>query len=502
MAQRILSLVLIMFFVAACQESTWSRERKEKTGKMPWSQEVHNEPATVPFKGQALAANTFIQISKVADLGVVNIRTTRIVKQGQQNSFSFGPKKGSPFEEFFGGQDPFQHFFGGPGGGVERKTASLGSGFILNKEGYIVTNNHVVAKMDAIEVTIGKDQDYEAKVVGADPKTDVALIKIEPREDLNPLPLGDSDQLLVGEIVVAIGNPFGLSHTVTQGIVSAKERTIGYGPYDNFIQTDASINPGNSGGPLLNLKGEVVGINSAIMASGQGIGFAIPINLAKEILSQLEEKGGVTRGWLGVVIQPVDDEVATSFGLKEPTGALVSNVQKGSPADKAGLARGDLILRLNGKKISEFNELPRMIALVPVGQKVTIDLLRNKKTISTTVVIGEMKADQGFTEEAKPKEERSGKPDALGLKVGPLSKEMARQLNVSPGGVVVLSVDPNGVAAEKGVRSGDLIIEVNRKKIGNVGHYDKILKTLKKSDTVLLLVKRRGGGTLFLAFTL
>ncbi|MFH1261884.1 MAG: DegQ family serine endoprotease [Pseudomonadota bacterium] len=503
-----------LLLLSACKDFDWQtvREKFQKGDQKPWTENVASQQATVPFKGQALAADTFIRISKNADLGVVNIRTTKIYKQNRGYPFFFfGPnnqQQRSPFDDFFGGEDPFRQFFGGGPNNdpMEQKATSLGSGFVLNEDGYIVTNNHVVANQDEIMVTIGKDQEYKAKVIGTDRKTDVALIKIRPKEKLKPLTLGDSDQLQVGEIVIAIGNPFGLSHTVTQGIVSAKERSIGAGAYDNFIQTDASINPGNSGGPLLNLKAEVVGINSAIVASGQGIGFAIPINTAKNIIIQLKDKGAVTRGWLGVLIQKVDPELAKSLGLKDRRGALVSSVTKGSPAAKVGIKSGDLILKVDGKEISEFNELPRLIAEVAVGRKVTVEILRDGKPISFEVTIGELKQEKEAQADETEEEEPSKpmKPDRLGLVVAPLTDRIARELELEAGtaGVYIQSIDPTGTAAEKGVQRGDVIVELNKKKINNVGDYRKIMKSLGKGDTVLLLVRRGAGVTLYVAFTL
>jgi serine protease Do len=361
-----------------------------------------------------------------------------------------------------------------------------------------------VEKADEIKVTVGKDNEYIAKLVGSDPKTDVALLKVNAKEKLQTLSLGDSDQLQVGEIVVAIGNPFGLSHTVTQGIVSAKERAIGFGQYDNFIQTDASINPGNSGGPLLNLKGEVVGINAAIVASGQGIGFAIPINLAKNILMQIKDKGKVTRGWLGVYIQPVDKDLAKSLGLKERKGALVAKVQAGSPAEKVGIQRGDVIVRFGDREIGDFNELPLFVAQTPTGSKVKIELLRDGKTVTAEPMILELKAETEEAQGTEPEEEQPPKEDRLGLSVTNITPQVARQLQLEPGdkGVVVAGVVPSGAAAEKGIQRGDLIVEVNRHRVTNVDEYRKYTKSLKKGDTVLLLVKRGEGTTLFVAFTL
>ncbi|MCB0326324.1 MAG: trypsin-like peptidase domain-containing protein, partial [Bdellovibrionales bacterium] len=344
-------LILVLSLTSCSQEGlklpdSWKKDSTSSGSswdRNPEKNQDDHKDTLVPWKGGAIAADTFIKISKKADAGVVNIGTTKILKQ-KQSPFGFGP---SPFEDFFG-DDLFKHFFGNPRQQQEPqefKQQSLGSGFIISEDGLIVTNNHVIDQADEIKVTIGKDKEFVAKVIGTDPKTDVALIKIDPKgEKLQALALGDSDDLEVGEIVVAIGNPFGLSHTVTQGIVSAKERAIGFGLYDNFIQTDASINPGNSGGPLFNLNAEVVGINTAIHASGQGIGFAIPINLARNILRQLEKNGEVVRGWMGVEMQNMDEDLAKALELEKPKGALIARILPGSPAEEAGIQRGDVVL--------------------------------------------------------------------------------------------------------------------------------------------------------------
>lgn len=468
---------------------------------------------TVPWKGNAVAADTFIKIAKQADLGVVNIGTTTTVKQ-KRNPFGFGGPQGqgSPFEDFFG-DDMFKFFFGGPGGQnrgqpKEFKQQSLGSGFIIHESGLIVTNNHVVDKADEIKVTLaGSDHEYIAKVIGTDPKTDVALIKIDPKEPLHPLMLGDSDDLQVGEIVVAIGNPFGLSHTVTQGIVSAKERSIGFGPYDNFIQTDASINPGNSGGPLLNLNAEVIGINAAIEAQGQGIGFAIPINLAKSIVTQLKETGTVTRGWLGVWIQKVDPELAKSFGLKDAKGALVSKVQKDSPADKAGIMPGDIILKVNGKEIGDSKELPVYVAGLPVGKEIQIEFVRNKKSQTAKIKIGKLQDGEPKAEVGKKSPDVSDEVtemDQLGFRVSNITDQDREKLKLGKDveGVVIEEIQQQGPSDQKGLQPGNLILELNHEKVKDVASYRKLSKSLKKGDSVMLLVRQDENSSLFVAFTL
>ncbi|MGD8899373.1 MAG: trypsin-like peptidase domain-containing protein, partial [Desulfobacterales bacterium] len=306
---------------------------------------------------------SFSELAKQAQPGVVNVRTVKTVEGGGRVFRHFF---GNPFER----RNPFDD--DGPFSDErqrEFKQRSLGSGFIIDREGHIVTNNHVIEGADEITVRLSNDKEFDAEIVGRDPNTDLALIKIKGAKDLVPLKMGDSDQLAVGSWVVAMGSPFGLEQTVTAGIVSAKGRVIGSGPYDDFIQTDASINPGNSGGPLLNMNGEVVGINTAIVAQGQGIGFAIPVNLAQGIIRQLEESGAVTRGWLGVGIQDLTPELAEYYGIEDKKGVLVAKVFEGDPADRAGIKANDIIIAVDGKPIKTSRELTGTIAEIPVGQK-------------------------------------------------------------------------------------------------------------------------------------
>jgi serine protease Do len=437
---------------------------------------------------------SFASLAKELNPSVVNINTTQVIK-GRR----FGPPRFFPGP--WGERDPFEEFwerFFGPMPHREFKQQSLGSGFIITKDGYILTNNHVIERASEIKVTISGGGDYEAKVVGQDAKTDLALLKINPKNDLPVAVLGDSDKLEVGDWVIAIGNPFGLEHTVTAGIVSAKGRVIGAGPYDDFIQTDASINPGNSGGPLFNLKGEVVGINTAIIASGQGIGFAIPINMAKELLPQLKEKGKVTRGWLGVAVQKVTEELAKSFNLPEAKGALVAEVVSGGPAEKAGVKRGDVIIEFNGKEIGEMNELPRIVANTPVGKEVEVKVIRDGKEKTFKVTIGELKEEREYT--LKPTTEEF--EEELGITVEPITSEMARRFGLKePHGVVVSSVSPGSPADNAGMRRGDVIQEINRKNIKDLGDYQEALAQAKDQGSVLFLVKR-GDSTIYLALSL
>jgi serine protease Do len=431
----------------------------------------------------------FSDLAEKVRPGVVNIQVTKKVKNvdfGFRRFFGnpFGEK--NPFGDFFG---PFSE--GNPPGGFEQR--GVGSGFVMNRDGYILTNNHVVEDADQIKVKLANGKEYDGKVVGRDPKTDLALIKIEASSDLQPLNLGNSDELKVGSWVVAVGSPFGLEQTVTAGIVSAKGRVIGSGPYDNFIQTDASINPGNSGGPLINMKGEVVGINTAIIASGQGIGFAIPINMAKEIAPQLQEKGHVTRGWLGVSIQEVTPELAKSFGLKEKKGALVSQVVSGSPAEKAGIEQGDVIVEFDGKEVADSKDLPRMVASTPVGKAATIKLLRNGKVLDLQVKVGEIEEKVEITKAPSHK--------SLGITVQNLTPEIAKGLGLKKDtGVVVTGVEPGSPAANAGIQTGDVIREVNRKPIKDVNDFVQKIEKAKNQDNILLFLQR-GQNNLFAAVT-
>lgn len=457
----VLCLVLVAFVVVSGNTlfaaTFWDTLSPSETGK------------PIPLTNE-----TVVKLVERLKPSVVNISVTQTVKGG-------GVPQG--FQAPFGDEDFWKKFFGNQEP-KEFKKKGLGSGFVISKDGYIVTNNHVIQKANDITVILNDKKQHPAKVIGADPKTDIALIKIEADELLPAVPLGDSDRLREGEAVIAIGNPFGLSETVTAGIVSAKGRVIGAGPYDDFIQTDASINPGNSGGPLLNYYGEVVGINTAIISSGQGIGFAVPINMAKDILLQLKDKGKVTRGWLGVSIQEITPEIAKSFGLKEAAGALVSDVLPDGPAEKAGFKRGDVITELNGKAIKDYHDLPRMVAAVPPGEKATFKVLRDGKEEMITAVIEEMKEGEAA---AQPEEVQK----QLGMSLQPVTPEIAKELNMKkPEGVVVSDVEPGSPAGEAGIQRGDVVLEVNRRSVNSLRDFSSALQ--KAGKTVLLLLFRNG----------
>jgi len=446
----------------------------------------------------AVAAPSIASLPNFADLAeqlspsVVNISTS-ITPEPAQAPRQRPPRgfggQGDPYHEFW---EPFERFFGPMP--RQRPQRSLGSGFVLNREGLILTNNHVVAGADEIVVQLADEREYQAELVGRDAKTDIAVIKIKPDEDLQPVTLGNSDTLRVGDWIFAIGNPFGLQHTVTAGIVSAKSRFIGQGSYDDFIQTDAAINPGNSGGPLLNLKGEVVGINSAIYSRSGGnigIGFAIPINLAKELLPQLREKGKVTRGWLGVYIQKVTPEIAESLGLADAHGALVADVMDDTPASNAGVEVGDVIVEFDGHAIKESNDLPAIVARTAVGKTTTLKIIRGEKTQTLPVTIGELEGDEPA--------ETTGPTEELGLAVQTLTPEIAESLGIDPDirGVVVAGVEPGSAADQARLQRGDIILEVNRNTVENDRDFASAVRKIKPEKTILLLI-RRGNNTIFI----
>ena len=428
----------------------------------------------------------FSDLAEKARPGVVNIRTVKKLKGG-----------GPVFRHFFG--NPFEDFGpfskGGPEG--DFKQQSLGSGFVIDREGYIVTNNHVIEDADEIKVKLANGKAFDAEVVGRDPKTDLALIKIDGSNDLKPLPMGDSNSLRVGTWVLAIGSPFGLEQTVTAGIVSAKGRVIGAGPYDDFIQTDASINPGNSGGPLLNTKGEVVGINTAIMSRGggnDGVGFAIPVNLAKGIIEQLKNKGRVTRAWLGVGIQDLTQELADYYHVKGQKGALVTQVYEGDPANRAGIKTGDIIVEVDGKKVSSSRDLSRTIANTPVGAQIPITILREGQEKTFHVELTER------TDSDVPVKVTAKSSKGLGIQVTELKPETARRAGLPENekGVLVTRVQPGGKGEMAGIQPGDVIKEINRKPVITPKDVKSQMEEVKSGDTVQILIRRAHAGLIAL----
>ncbi|MBU0463731.1 MAG: DegQ family serine endoprotease [Proteobacteria bacterium] len=430
---------------------------------------------------------SFAELAKQARPGVVNIQTEKVIK---------------------GGGRVYKHFFGQPFGGnqnqldeflapffnqmpQDRKESSLGSGFIISDDGYIVTNNHVIKDADEIKVILHDKTEYEATIIGTDPMTDLALIKIKAK-NLAPLKFGSSSKTEVGSWVVAIGSPFGLEQTVTAGIVSAKGRILGSGPYDDFIQTDASINPGNSGGPLLNLDGEVIGINTAIVRSGQGIGFAIPSDLATGIIDQLTEQKTVSRGWLGVAIQNVTEELAKYYGIKETKGVYIAKVFEGDPADKAGIKVGDVIFSINGKPIDSSRDLTLTIGSASVGEIVNVKLIRDGKEKMIKVELGK-RPDQG----PETKEIIDGY-DSFGFRLKQMDADIAQRLGYPEDikGLVVIDIESNSQASKTSVQQGDLLLEVNRHKIATIEGYRQYLNKINKGGKVQFLF-RRGNSHVF-----
>ncbi|MBF0376244.1 MAG: DegQ family serine endoprotease [Desulfamplus sp.] len=448
-------------------------------------------PKSVP-----MVPATFSDIADEARPAVVNIRTTKNIRGGGRvfNHFFGQPFGGDEmfrqFMEPFMQQQPKQH-----------EQNSLGSGFIVSPEGYIVTNNHVIEGADSISVKMYDNKEYSAKLVGRDPKTDLALIKIDAK-GLTSLKLGNSSDLKVGTWVVAIGSPFGLEQTVTAGIVSAKGRILGSGPYDDFIQTDASINPGNSGGPLLNLEGEVIGINTAIIQSGQGIGFAIPSDLARGIVEQLKSSGQVTRGWLGVAIQDITPELAEYYGITNREGALVGTVYKDHPADKAGIRAGDMIIKVNDNPVKSSRDLSSSIAGHAVGEKVDITFIRDGQVKTVKVTLTKRNDSEQFEQSLSQSQSEDGQFDELGMNLTAINDEIASRFGYDPRarGLVVIDIEPDSKAAVSGIRVGDVLREVNHRPVENINQYNSILRQTQKGASLQLLFIR--GNASFIAVRL
>ncbi len=440
-------------------------------------------------------SNIFARVAQQVNPSVVTIFTETTIKVQQQLPLS-------PFEEFFG-PDLFQHFFQmppQPQGNL--KQMGLGSGVIVTSDGIILTNNHVVDGADNIKVRLLDGREFKATVKGTDPQTDLAVIKIDA-QNLRPIRLGDSDKARVGEWVLAIGSPLNpqLEHTVTAGIISAKGRSgVGLTQYEDYIQTDAAINPGNSGGALVNTRGELIGINSAIATKTggfMGIGFAIPVNLAQKVMNDILTKGKVVRGWLGVVIQNLTPEMAKALKLETTHGVIISQVQKGSPADKAGLKEGDVVLRLNGREVTNTVEMSTRIASTSPGKVVVLTILRDGKVRDLKVKLGEL----------NPMAQQMARGEStytkIGLKVANITPELSRKYRLPSGieGVVVTGVDPSGIAAAVGIQEGDVILKVDRKAVKSVADFDALIRKVKPGEDVLLYL-RRGEANLFVAFTM
>lgn len=443
-------------------------------------------PSYMPFTPKvpgsvAEASRAFSDIVNAVSPSVVNISSVKTLK-----------KQPSPFDEFFDFLYPF------PNNNPRKwKEQSLGSGVIVSADGYIVTNNHVVEQSDDIKVILFDRRSFRAKIIGADPKTDIAIIKINAG-GLPVAPWGDSDRLQVGEFVLAIGNPFGLSNTVTMGIISAVGRVdVGIADYENFIQTDAAINPGNSGGPLTNIKGELIGINTAIFSKTggyQGIGFAVPSNMVRLVMEQLMKKGKVTRGWIGVTIQEITPELASKFGLKTTEGALVSDVSKGSPAQRAGIMRGDVILEFDGKKVRDVGALRNIVAQSRIGSNVAIKILRRDREMAVTVTVTELPADSNDIIPSSSLSTNSDESALSGITAIDLNAAIAKQLGIDKDekGVVIIKTESNSPADEAGIKKGDVIQEIDRQRIANLNDFNRTVSRVKPEDTVLLFINRNG----------
>jgi serine protease Do len=449
-----------------------------------WTELV--DPAHAP-KAQTMP--DFVDLAAKLSPAVVNISTDEAdepAEGGEQ------PPEDSPESPL----DPHSH---GPSEEYGGHSKALGSGFIITKDGYILTNEHVVDSPGKVTVTTQDGRNYIAKVIGHDEKSDIALLKIDAKHDLAVAPLGNSEDLRVGEWVMAIGNPFGFDHTVTAGIVSAKGRFIP-GNYEDFIQTDASINPGNSGGPLIDLRGDVIGVNCAIYThtgASMGIGFAVPIDLVKEELPQLKSSGKVVRGWLGVYIQKVTPELAESLGLADARGALVAKVLDNGPAQAAGVKRGDVIVAFDNQPVNVSNELPLLVGRTDLGHKGILKVIRDKQTIELPVTITQSREPEIVAAAEKSEKPDLGAVSPFGLHVKDLSPDLAKELGLdTAGGVVISSVQPGSRADEAGLRARDVIIEVNRAAVKDVDAYQSAVKASAKGKSVLLLI-RRGDATVY-----
>ena len=448
--------------------------------------------AAAPSLSVARAApESFADLAEELSPSVVNISTAQNIERGED-----GPG-GSPLEDLF--KDLYPR--GRPNG--PRQVQSLGSGFVISADGIIVTNNHVIEEADEITVNFADGLSLEAKVIGTDPQTDLAVLKVEHDAPLNFVAFGDSDVARVGDWVLAIGNPFGFSGSVSAGIISARNRNINAGRYDDFIQTDAAINRGNSGGPLFNMDGEVIGVNTAIISptgGSIGIGFSVPSNLAKKIVAQLQEFGVTRRGWLGVRIQNVDEDMAEAVGLEEPKGALVADVTAGGPAETGGVQAGDVILKFDGKDVEEMRDLPRLVADTEVDKTVRVVVFRKGKTQTLKVTIGLLKeGETGAAESPDTEEEVPGEGtsvDLVGMILKPLTSAAREEFGIADDvtGVLVAEVDPAGVAGGKGVRPGDVIVEVGQEPVATPAEVEARLNEAKENakNTVLFLIQSQG----------
>ena len=461
--------------------------------------------ALAPTSGFARGPASVADIAEGLQDTVVNISTTQTLKGGKEETPAVPGPKGSPFEDFF---DDF--FDDQEKQGVPRKVSSLGSGFVIDPSGLIVTNNHVIEGADEIIINFTDGTKLKVvKVLGHDSKTDLALLKVEPKQPLKAVTFGDSAKMRVGDWVMAIGNPFGLGGTVTVGIISAKKRDINAGPYDDFLQTDAAINRGNSGGPLFNMDGEVIGVNTAIISPSGGsigIGFAVPSNSAVQVVDQLKQFGETRRGWLGVHVQNVTEEIAESLGMKEATGALVANVSPDSPAATAGIQPSDVILKFDGQPVENMRGLPRAVAATPIGKAVPVEVLRKGQTLDVTVTVGRLPETEEAEDQEQTDPQDKVEPEhevVLGLSISQLTDHLREQFNIGKTveGVLITNVEPNSPAAQKDVKAGDVIVEVTQEKVTDPQEVLARVEAVKKAGrkTVLLLISDAKGGLRFVA---
>jgi serine protease Do len=487
--RRTFAIALMVAVVVGLGLGAFATSRGDQRGYQPAMSTTIDAPI-IPVQMPVNTA-TFAKVAETIKPAVININTVSRVASGGPP----GVQGRTPFEEFFG-EEFFRRFFGGDPERMPQR--SLGSGVIIDPSGIALTNAHVVEKATEIEVITIDGSKHRAKVVGADKKTDLAVLRLDDgKGSFRAARLGDSEKVAVGDWVLAVGSPFGLQSTVTAGIVSAKARQIGAGPFDDFLQTDAAINPGNSGGPLVNMQAEVIGINTAIVAGGSGIGFAIPSNMARKIYTELLAKGKVSRGWLGVSIQPLTPELAKSFGAKDTKGILVSDVVPDSPAAKAGLKPGDIVLEFEDKKVEAPGDLQRGVGLTSPGGDVRLKIWRDQGEKSVTVKVGEAPEER---EARGPNSGRAAK-SALGLEARPITPEVARQLNLpSAEGVVVTRVDDGSAAAEAGVQRGDVIREINRHRVRSMADFERLTRDVKEGDRLTVLLQR-GPMSLYVAFT-
>jgi serine protease Do len=504
----LLIAVLIVSFSASCKRADESNKEKrqdksaetrdsnteKQSEKKKNKDKKKADSSSIKKSTRGLIRNgnlpSFADLVEVLKPSVVNISTTSMVKQ--RGFFQQAPKspygQKDPFEDFF------KKFFGGNSPQKEFKRQGLGSGFIISEDGYVVTNNHVVARAEDIKVILEDGTEFKAEVIGKDPKTDLAVLKIEADYDFVAVQVGNSEDLRIGDWVMAIGNPFGLGYTVTSGIISAKGRSLGLGAYDDFIQTDAPLNPGNSGGPLFNLNGEVIGVNTAIAARGQGIGFAIPINLASNVINQLKNSGKVVRGWLGVIIQEITPEIAEGIGLQSTDGALIADVSPDSPADKAGLKSGDVVIKFNNQPIEEFSDLTRFVGAAKPDSDVNLTIIRNGSEKGLNVQLGELK------DKLKPAEQDKQPESKIGLNVKEITPELAQKYKLDrEEGVIIFNVERGSKAFNAGFRSGDIIVNIDKEEIKSIDDYEKAIEKVVNGKLALFLVKR-GESSLYIGY--